>query len=965
MRLPPEMLRTLNATGFMIGENPAPGLTLDSPPLNRRIDLQPDAVWHDRSQLEVVFKYAPETPPPIQVASWHRDVWNLGLAPLLWVVSPHNIRLYNTYERPSSTQDASSHVLREVRLIDRELSRLDDYAGRLSMTSGQFWSNEHRIRRDGRVDLQLLHDLQELEHKLCTESLPRDIAQALLGRTIFVRYLVDRGLVGQDVLREIGIEDPRKAIGERHQAYRLFEWVRSKFNGDVFPISSAERDVVSDEHVKLVSETLSGMDPKTGQRSLWEYRFDVIPIELISSIYEQFTHSDDDEEAELEGIHYTPISVVNLVLDEVMRNLKGHESVLDITCGSGVFLVEAMRRLVAIRSRNTPPSRALIRDTLHNQVFGVDKNEAAIRVSAFSLYLAALELDPDPDDIRLDPLIGRNLFCGNAFDFDQSSPGKILAGRKFEVVVGNPPWTHRGRRYKSDWPVGRKRPPLPPRSRDFAFVWRSIDFSYSGTRFGIVMRATPFFSRARSSVRARHALIERLRPIALVNLSALRDELFPTASYPAVILLARLHDQADDDRVPIVTVPWSATFSRAGVFEIAPSDIRTVRLTEIYSSPHLLKAKALGTPRDLLLLRRLETSTIALESLLDLLGLKLVTGMQTLRGDRNDASHLFGLPFLSAGQHSPRINPASLPRFDLPEVHRPRSSTVFVGPLVLLGERVSNGRMVVYVSDTDLVYTESFYGISFARYDTELALKIGGLLLSALGSWFLYLTGSEFGIHKRKLLRQDLTDFPAPDPAILLTSYSAPISDAMQKLANSGRYDDEALGDLDQAIFDVYELEPHERLVVMDGLKRAKREYKGQKQEADLPTTSTQLSSYATSFLSVINAWQEALERPQYDAEIVGLRPQAPLRVIRFLKQGRGQVRIADLDYELNEVLSRIGARIHLPITERVAAVRELRVHTDAELLMIKPIAQRYWTPASGLNDADHALGDGLMVDVK
>ena len=48
------------------------------------------------------------------------------------------------------------------------------------------------------------------------------------------------------------------------------------------------------------------------------------------------------------------------------------------------------------------------------------------------------------------------------------------------------------------------------------------------------MRATPFFSRANSSVRARNALIQALAPVALVNLSALRDELFPTADYPAV-----------------------------------------------------------------------------------------------------------------------------------------------------------------------------------------------------------------------------------------------------------------------------------------------------------------------------------------------------------------------------------------------------------------------------------------------
>ena len=656
MTLPGEMRQALNATGFMFGDDPAPGLMLDSPELNRRIDLRPEAIWRDRSQLEVVFKYSGEMPSPAQVASWHRDVWNLGLAPLLWVVCPQHIRLYNTYERPSSTEEASAHLLREVRIVEQELSRLDDYAGRLAMTSGQFWSHENRVRRNGRVDLQLLDDLQEVEKQLCAESLPRDIAQALLGRSIFVRYLADRGIVGPETLREYGIDDHRKALRKPEQAYRLFDWVRHTFNGDLFPISSTERTIVKDVHLELVSDTLGGVEPATGQRSFWEYRFDVIPIELISSIYEQFAHSDNDEDLVKEGLHYTPISVVNLVLDEVMRDLEGHETVLDITCGSGVFLVEALRRLVAIRARDTTPSRDLIRDTLHSQIFGVDKSAAAIRVASFSLYLAALELDPDPaplEALRLDQLIGRNLFIGDAFDFDQQNPGKALAGRDFDVIVGNPPWTYPGRTRKPDWPADRRKPALPPRSRDFGFVWRSMDFSHDGTRYGVVMRATPFFSRGESSIRARHALIKALSPIALVNLSALRDELFPTADYPAVIMFGRLHTENMDDRIPIVTVPWTPAFSRAGVFEIAPSDVRTARLSEISSSPQLLKATALGTSRDRLLFRRLEASATTLNSLLNHMGLDLVTGVQTSLGDRRDASHLIGLPFLTAGYVSP------------------------------------------------------------------------------------------------------------------------------------------------------------------------------------------------------------------------------------------------------------------------------------------------------------------------
>ena len=88
------------------------------------------------------------------------------------------------------------------------------------------------------------------------------------------------------------------------------------------------------------------------------------------------------------------------MLDEVFDGLTGAESVLDLSCGSGVFLVESLRRLVRLKTGAGTPSRGAIRETLHNQVYGVDVSEAAVRIAAFSLYLAALELDPDPQPPR-------------------------------------------------------------------------------------------------------------------------------------------------------------------------------------------------------------------------------------------------------------------------------------------------------------------------------------------------------------------------------------------------------------------------------------------------------------------------------------------------------------------------------------------------------------------------------------
>ncbi len=111
----------------------------------------------------------------------------------------------------------------------------------------------------------------------------------------------------------------------------------------------------------------------------------------------------------------------------------------------------------------------------------------------------------------------------------------------------------------------------------------------------------------------------------------------------------------------------------------------------------------------------------------------------------------------------------------------------------------------------------------------------------------------------------------------------------------------------------------------------------------------------------MLNSWQSALERKNYGGEIIDLRNGAPLRVVRFFNRGANDIRQGNANADLNEVLARIGDRIRLPIAERLAAVRELRVHSDGELLIIKPAARRFWTAGSGLNDADAALGDSLV----
>src|SRR5205085_10633347 len=131
------------------------------------------------------------------------------------------------------------------------------------------------------------------------------------------------------------------------------------------------------------------------------YRFDIIPIELISSMYEEFYNAERSK-PEKQGSFYTPSSLVEFVLSHTITDevLEHKPRVMDAACGSGIFLVETFRRLVRHRmkqvGRRLRPNE--LRKILREQIAGIDINPEAVRVAAFSLYLALLHYH-EPHDI--------------------------------------------------------------------------------------------------------------------------------------------------------------------------------------------------------------------------------------------------------------------------------------------------------------------------------------------------------------------------------------------------------------------------------------------------------------------------------------------------------------------------------------------------------------------------------------
>ena len=1005
--------RVLKATGFLRPSGrPAPGLTLaddsDAAKLqavfkNDRIGLNADAVFSAQSVPTSIFKDAGAAlPGDADIRHWHEAAWNIGVAPLLWIITPTDVRLYDCYASPVQRGPQARTSLDHF-AVDSEdrLRALDAACGRLATETGAFWSSAigKKIDRRHRVDRELLAEINALEQHLVgltpndastdSRALARDFAQRFIGRCIFTWYLLDRELAQPFLPREIP-PDLRAMFATPDSAFRLFDWLRATFNGDLFPMDDpgAERDHLTTGHLACIREFVEGrsLTPKRkGQGRLFRFRFNAIPIDLISAIYQQFARSSALEEAESQGLHYTPIELVHLTLDPVFEGLPPSSRVIDPACGSGAFLVEAFRRLVWRATGGTSAPRGVVRHILYNQLYGMDINRSALGIAAFSLYLAALELDEEPvndaADLKFDHLIGKTLF-----EWDSISGGLPpgLAAQNFDAAVGNPPWTFVGQRGESITRVRDEEDTLRPRrSPDQAFLRVAGRLVAQTGRIGMIMKATPFFSKDVHAVEARNALFRHLAPVALINLSGLRREkLFPDGVGPALIFFSRCALGTDRDRMLVGSIPWTPDFKRTGVFHIGPGEVRTVPLDRVLARPPILKAATFGTVRDGWLIEKLERNLLQLEDMLDRLGRDRGEhrgqGFQ-VRGDANTPPAAYrSLKVVTPDTFTAfRLHESGLAAFTHGTLHRPRRESLFRGPLLLCAKVPSSsgaerGRYSAAVHYGDVLYTENFYGVSFCDSDPVSAYILSGILNSSMTAFQFAFGGPTWGLERPTVEPNDLLTLRVP----CLEKTHIDLIDSVvraERDAAAAPSDRQKLAALDEAVFDLYELEPEERVLAADSVDRARClifETRRERGSMTTPPDHHVLKEYAGRVLETINTYLRAKAARHVEAAIYGRRVAHTsfatgvpgVTVVRFVmvSGGPGPAPVvhegepADLD----ELVAKLQGHFEADSPPYLNERRQLRLYGEEDLFVLKPAEVRYWTRTAGLNDADIILAD-------
>lgn len=276
----------------------------------------------------------------------------------------------------------------------------------------------------------------------------KEITQEILDRIIFIRSCEDRNLVHSRSLKEV-FEERSESEGLNAMLFleEEFKQYNRIFDSDLFRPQDWEDSLVIDFKVMLgiILETYN------------PYQFDVIPIEVLGNIYEQYLGytiriSGNQIKYELKpdvrkagGVYYTP----EYIVDYIVRNTVGkllHElppnkikklRILDPACGSGSFLIRAYEEMLhyyrnqkKLKAKSKErgeelnllhkeyESRLSIHEKsqiLRQHIFGVDIDEQAVEVTKLSLMLKMLEGEYGfvPGQALL-PVLDRNIRCGNS-----------------------------------------------------------------------------------------------------------------------------------------------------------------------------------------------------------------------------------------------------------------------------------------------------------------------------------------------------------------------------------------------------------------------------------------------------------------------------------------------------------------------------------------------------------------------
>ncbi len=722
-----------------------------------------------------------DNPTPEEYELIPKHSFNLSRSPIIIINRDDKIDIFNGFDFSKNNPNWLESIEIDYNLLSIK-----------NLRSGKGWKEIYQqfFAKIKTVDRYLLSNITDARRILVAKepnfpegNLSPEVANRLIGRLIFIRYLIDRSVTfnDQDILQGIDKIERQQSLNEllldHKKTYDFFEYISDKFKGDLFPLEFEneglpflERNYVRTENLRVLHYLLTCSNMFVGnkvrgyvvQPSLFNvYDFEIIPVELISNIYESFlgntAFSKGNIVTELSKqnevkAYYTPPFLVDYVLNQTVKPfLRGSDSrsckVLDPSCGSGIFLVESLRQIIDKEIKIESCSNGLKKELISNDrlwqlleenIFGIDIDQNAIEITIFSLYITLLDYKTHPREIEefeFRPLADKNLFGGPSADFfnlENEFNKTFLNEVSLDFIVGNPPW---GTVLKSSYvdyiekrskkerkKKGQVNIPLSIGNKEIsqAFMLRAGDLvqDEAKTKICFIVTGKNLYNSDRKAIQWRkyfltHFNVEQCFDLFGVNNKvAGGKQIFDNAKQPPAIILYSKKDRNSkkENLIKHISARANLYYHYFKTIVIEKNDVKVINQKLFLNDDKLWKIMLYGNSLDYLFIKRIRKEGIIISEIMDENDLELKGGFKSTdsaipASKRKDTTSLWDYDYIEVedekGLKQYQVNSSKTFKEKLEELHQKRKILIDLKVPQLSNENVYSGKKLLIKKGLD------------------------------------------------------------------------------------------------------------------------------------------------------------------------------------------------------------------------------------------------------------------------
>jgi len=867
-----------------------------------------------------------------QQAQIQRWLWSSSIIPLFIIINKSSVDIFDSRIPVQTLMDQILPC--PIETLEVTSTALREYSAKL-FDNGTFWEKERNSNNfldSTSAYSALISGLKKIRSAFINRSdLPPNTSHKLLVQSILIKYLEERGeegeaLFAKNFFKQFGADDFCGVLRKKGEAINLFNALGHHFSGKIFSWEDqAEVNILKAADLSLLADFLDA-NIVGNQYVIWrQYSFNHLPIELISSIYEEFLSNRSD-------VVYTPHFLVNALIDECMPidQPKINFKLLDGSCGSGIFLVSAFKRLLEWwryseykRKGIIPsyPSLTKLKQLLKSSIFGIDIEEDATRLTVFSLCLALCDiLTPKQiwTELKFDDLSVNNILHGDFFGFIAKNE------RKFDLVIGNPPFIEFNQSPYEELVTKYKLVPcckIPQYQIALLFLDQAMRVLKTNGNLCLIMPSGPLLYN--NTLEFRKNFFNANNVTQIVDFTNLSDTLFGKANVATCAIFVQKNKLYKD--ILHIAVRRTKASNERLFFELDHYDFHTVAYEDAINERQVWKANIFGGNRVFKLIKRFsETRTLK----------------EYLECKRKNDNWDYGQGYIVAVKN--RIHKASY----------------ITGRETVISDYFTEHGIGKIEIQNEILFKDKSREALFQPPHLLIKKNIGGRGLPvAYSSRYLTFTDNIMGIHAPKSASQELRN---------LEHFLKTNSDTIRFLISikSGRSgvsrstSTVLAGDITNLPFPLktseMKLSPAEKIIRNDVLNYY-LEYISRGENARINTLALprHIYSFSDTFCRILNG---VYEKGARKFRLVSQADVDPYIILCFAYTGKevqtpkisNSKRYENLVKELVE--KQTGKSIYIN--------RVIRLYEKDKIYLIKPKQIRYWLGSIALRDADETAAD-------